>query len=263
GRFVTGAAASPDRSYQVNGHLMYLAGPGRYPPVDMVMDRFEQGTTLLFEQEVHRGMVVLDIGAHAGYYSLLSARQAGSTGKVYAFEPEPSNHGLLVRNIEGNGYQNIVTVNKAVTNKVGTSTLFVTSLDNGSHSLYQHGLPEDGRIEVETTTVDAFLELQGWPSVGLVKLDVEGAESDALDGMAELFNRSPKLKMIIEFNPCLLTNAGIDPRELIGKLHEGGFNVQKVDEKKGTSAIESAELVPLVKRLTKGQGSLNLFCSRQ
>ena len=95
-----------------------------------------------------------------------------------------------------------------------------------------------------------------------MKLDVEGAECDALEGMAELFYRSPKLKMVIEFNPCLLKNAGINPIELIAKLTEAGFCVRQIDEKKGMSVVELAELVILVKRLTKSQGSLNLFCSR-
>ena len=58
-------------------------------------------------------MVVVDIGSNIGYYTLIAAKILGSSGKVYAFEPEPNNYELLLKNIEVNGYTNIVPVQKA------------------------------------------------------------------------------------------------------------------------------------------------------
>jgi FkbM family methyltransferase len=262
GRMVTGAS-DPERQHQVNGHSMYLAGPGRYPPVDMAMDRFEPATTELIQSIVSSGMVVLDIGAHAGYYTLLAARGTGTEGRVYAFEPEPENFKLLTKNIEANGYLNITPVNLAVSDQVGTRTLFVTSLDNGRHSMFHHSLPESGQIDVGSITIDKFLEGEGWPTIGLVKVDVEGAESEVLDGMRELFSRSTDVKLIIEFNPCLLKGAGVD---LLGFLDEPaklGFNVQYIDEQKGAIDLTPSQLGPMVERLVKRENSLNLFCSKK
>lgn len=53
----------------------------------------------VFIELVREGMIVVDIGAHMGYYTLLAARAVGDKGKVFAFEPEPSNYALLVKNI--------------------------------------------------------------------------------------------------------------------------------------------------------------------
>ena len=107
-----------------------------YPPKGIV--RFCNGRGIA-EQWI---MVIIDVGAHVGYYSLLAARQVGPTGRVYAFEPDSSNHDLLLGNIERNGYTNIVAMRKAVSNRVVPMTLFLTGLDDSRHSAYRHGLPE-------------------------------------------------------------------------------------------------------------------------
>src|SRR3989338_6353461 len=52
----------------VGGHQMFLAPPGDYPSLDLVLDRYEVGTTRLMHQLIQRGQTVVDIGAHAGYY---------------------------------------------------------------------------------------------------------------------------------------------------------------------------------------------------
>ena len=207
-------------------------------------------------------MKVIDAGCHVGYYSLLAARQVGPTGTVYAFEPEPGNHELLLRNIDLNGYTNIVPVKKALSNEVGWRTLFLTGLDNGRHSTYHHGLPERGSVEVESTTIDAFLEKQGWPKIDLVKADVEGSERDLLEGMSQLMGKSPELTLVIEFSPLLLGNAGADPLQFLGHLTAHNFRLHRIGEKKEPSHLAEPEWPQLVNELLKNESSVNLYCSR-
>jgi len=69
---------------------------------------FEKYETKLFKKSIKRGMVVLDIGANIGYYTLLAARLVGDEGKVFAFEPDPYNYSLLRKNIEANRYNNVI-----------------------------------------------------------------------------------------------------------------------------------------------------------
>jgi tRNA G37 N-methylase Trm5 len=99
----------------VHGHKMLLASHG-YPPLQMVNGAWERDTVRLFERILRAGDVVVDIGAHVGYFTLIAARSVGPEGRVYAFEPDPENYALLVRNIELNGYQNIMPIQKAVWN---------------------------------------------------------------------------------------------------------------------------------------------------
>jgi len=82
--------------------------------------RYERFTMQLFKEALAPGMVVCDIGAHIGIYSLLAAQHVGREGRVYAFEPDPRTFPYLVRNIEQNGFSNIIIpIKKAVSNHEG------------------------------------------------------------------------------------------------------------------------------------------------
>ena len=263
GRFIFRSWPDGGHPIEVQGHRILLASRGRYPPLDMAMDRYEQETTRLFEQVVKPGMAVIDVGAHVGYYTLLAARQVGPLGKVYAFEPESANYALLVENVRLNGYQNIVTINSAVSSRLGSSTLYLTALDNGRHSTYHHDSAENGNEVVRTTTLDAFLDAEGWPRGDLVKVDVEGAEEDVFQGMERLLRESQELRIIVEFNPHLLQDAGVDPRTFLRMPTDRGFKVYCIDEKEGLLSLEAVDSSALISRLLANETSVNLFCSRQ
>ena len=263
GRMILRLTASANRQFSVHGHSMLLASKGRYPPLDMAMDRYEPGTTHLVERLLEPGMVVVDVGAHVGYYTLLAAKQVGPKGKVYAFEPESANYALLEENIGLNGYQNIVTIKSAVSSRSGSSTLYLTALDNGRHSTYHHDLPENGSEVVKATTLDAFLEGEEWPRVDLVKMDVEGAEEDVFQGMERLLRESEDLKIVMEFNPRLLENAEVDPRLFLQMPAARGFKVYCIDDKEGLLSLKTLDTSALVSRLLANSSSVNLFCTRQ
>jgi FkbM family methyltransferase len=232
--------------------------------LDMVRDRYEPGTTRLFQDMVKPGMVVIDIGAHVGYFTLLAAKNAGPTGKVYSFEPEPNNYDLLIKNIEINEYANIAATKMAVSDHTGSSELFLTALDSGRHSMFHHDLPEHGSTAVETTTLDSFLESEGWPQIDLMKIDVEGAEATVLDGITRLIERSTGLKMIVEFNPALLQSAGVIPLQFLERLSSEGWGVNLIDESDGQTYILQEEgASAIVDRLLASGSSANLFCAQE
>jgi len=260
GRLFLSIAPKSGGYFVINSHQMVLAENGRYPPIDMALDRFELGTSRLLSSLLRPGMVVIDIGAHVGYYSLLAAQHVGADGLVFAFEPEPANHALLLRNIELNGYRNIVPMRQAVADNKDRATLFLASLDNGRHSMYNHGLPQSGSVEIETTDLDSFLEEKGCSKVDLIKIDVEGAEPRVLKGMRGLMAGSDHLSMIIEFNPLLLENTGASSADFPGRLASYGFAVSHIDETKGPVPIDAAAGRLLAERLLNSGGSVNLLC---
>ena len=102
-----------------------------------------------------------------------------------------------MKNIEVNGYTNITPIRSALSNRPGTASLHITSLDTGRHSLYRQNIPLKGQVEVAVTTLDTFLGTQGWPQVDLIKMDVEGAEQDVLDGMSEILEKTPQPKLFL------------------------------------------------------------------
>ena len=79
--------------------------------------------TRLLNQQIKSGMRVIEIGANIGYYTLIAANLVGESGKIYAIEPEPANYALLTKNVEVNGYKNVIPIQKAISNEIGTSKL--------------------------------------------------------------------------------------------------------------------------------------------
>jgi FkbM family methyltransferase len=144
------------------------------------------------------GMTVIDVGANLGWYALLAARLIGPFGRVYAFEASPSTVEVLSENVAANSYRNITILAKGVADKAGVVPFFVEDA-SGASSLFSSG-HEVNRTEVEATSLDEFFQQEGWPLVHLVKIDIEGAEKLALEGMRELSKRNPQLKLIVEIN---------------------------------------------------------------
>ena len=248
---------------EIEGHRMVLASNGKYAPIRMAMGEYETETTQLFRNRIKPGMSILDIGAHVGYYSLLAASLVGPKGRVFSFEPDQDNYGLLVHNIELNGYDNITAVNQAVCDVSSSRTLFISALDNGRHSMYHQRQPESGSVTVSATTADDYFETIGWPKIDFIKLDVEGSELDVFRGMPTLLERSLELMIIMELNPKLLENANVVALDLLNDVMKMGFTLHRVEEDTNPIELTPGELELLVQVLFSSGGSINLLCTKK
>lgn len=263
GRFLYRMSSNNGRPATVRGHKMFLAPRDAYPSPDMVGDHYEESTAGLFEQLLSPGMVVVDVGAHVGFFTLLAARSVGPQGKVYSFEPEPRNYALLEKNLGLNGYSWVVATQKAISNSPGSADLYLSSLDTGSHSIFSRAARGvAGTLTVSATTVDCFLQEVGWPHVDLVKIDVEGAEITVLEGMARFFESQRAVKLIVEYCPTLLSSAGSEPSELLDRLVSLGFEVNVIDDNKGPVPLAAADPASLTANLLRHETYRNLYCSR-
>jgi|SRR3972149_1725492 len=190
---------------------------------------FEANTVKLFAETVKPEMIVIDIGAYVGYFTLLAARRVGANGKVYAFEPEPKTYRFLKRNICLNEYKNVITVPKAVSNQSGTVKLYINSSDASMTSLFRRKGSHKA-IEIECTTIDDFFHEQ---RVDVVKMDIEGAEPYALEGIRNTIERNPNLVLFVELNPVALKEAGSTSDKLKCMLEDLGFNdIVALDEQR-------------------------------
>ena len=183
---------------------------------------YEPETTLLIERTLNPGDVFLDIGANIGWYTLLAARLVGETGKVFAFEPEPANFALLQRNVALNGYHNVELVQKAVSDRNQTMTLYLCASDKGSHALYESS--HDGQsVEVEALRLDDYFSAYAG-RIDLIKMDIEGSEGHAVKGMTALLANNPAVKIITEFSPHALAQCGTPAQDFLGQLAGLGFD---------------------------------------
>lgn len=205
----------------VDGLHVYHDGAADPTIQALAMGAYEPETVRLFASLLRPGMTVLDVGAHIGYFTLLAARAVGANGRVVAFEPLPSNAQLLRRNVEANGFDERVTVvERAVADHAGEMSLHDSGRDAGTATLYAAG----GQvINVGTTSLDGWAAEQQWPSIDVIKMDIEGAEVAALAGMRELKKRNPHLELVCEFNPTTLGYAGLEPDSLLTALQACGF----------------------------------------
>jgi FkbM family methyltransferase len=144
-------------------------------------------------------MVVVDAGANCGIYTVTAARLVGPSGRVLSFEPGSQAFSLLKKNIEINQFQNVSAYHAALCDKDGKARLYHDERGQISFSL---GHPKNTRAEFEevaTRTLDSVLEEEGTGQVGLIKLDVEGAEELVLRGVEKLLVHS-RPKIILEMN---------------------------------------------------------------
>ena len=200
---------------------------------------YEKGETELVKKTVREGMAVVDIGANIGYYTLIIAKIVGGKGKVYAFEPDPENYRLLVKNIELNGYDNVIPMQKAVSNRTGTTELFLHPVDMGSHRIYNSN---DGResIKIEMVSLDEFFEGKE-NKVDVIKMDVEGAEIAALQGMKNILQNNDDVKIFTEFSPAATRTFGYSPEEGLNELIKSGFKLYHINDLKGETTPVSID----------------------
>ncbi len=249
----------PDRVITAGNNRLYLPKRSVMASAILLHGGYEAATTAVFQELVQPGMTVVDAGAHVGYFTLLAAGLVGETGRVYAFEPEPSSYELLCKNIRVNGYINVVTIPKAVSNKQRGVKLWLdkvnlpcSSFSEDNALFFSKGnLLEKGVLEVETIALDDFFEntIKN-DKVDVIKLDTQGAEGLIVEGAGRTL-RSPNLKVFMEFWPYGIRNVGTDPLELLYKLQEYGFTIKLINEK--NQALESIETINFFEKAKSGE----------
>ena len=130
----------------------------------------------LFEQTIQQGKVVFDLGAHVGFYTLLSSILVGESGKVIAFEPLPRNFEYLKKHIAINQIKNVNVIEAAVSDKPG-----VIGFNEGPDTTMGR-ISNKGSFEVKTVVLDDLVEKAEIPVPNYLKIDIEGAEMLALKG---------------------------------------------------------------------------------
>jgi FkbM family methyltransferase len=162
------------------------------------------------------GMTVYDIGANVGFYSLLASVLVGPSGKVHAFEPVPRNFDILRQHLRINGAQNVVANRLAIASSSG-----FRSFSTGGDYCMGH-LADHGQFQVQTSTLDSYIGDTEPQPPAIVKIDVEGAEVEVLEGAHQfLLKRHP-----IVF---LATHGQVAHRECCRLLESAGYSLKSLD----------------------------------
>ncbi len=188
--------------------------------LEALFGRYEPETVRLCKRILKPGMNVIDIGGHIGYFTRLFASQVGPTGHVLAFEADPTNFELLKYNTHG---KRLITISPlAIANQVGTINFFESPTNTGCHSL----IPSNERsqkISIQATTLDTWYHQGLLQKVDFIKMDIEGGEPGALQGMQDLWKANPNLLFLFEVHPENLRAAGTNPEALLRQFTDRGY----------------------------------------
>ncbi len=145
---------------------------------------YEPHLTAVFERYCSPGMTVVDVGANVGYYSLLAARLVGPQGRVVALEPNSENCRLLLASLRKNGLSNVELLPVAADVEQGWA-YYSTHVGSNGGLIGSEDLLALPGVVVPTFRLD---DLVAGP-VGLLKMDVEGAEGRVVRGATRLIER--------------------------------------------------------------------------
>ncbi len=186
----------------------------------ILREDFENPEWHFVERFLEPGMMVLDIGAHHGFYSLLASLKVGGTGGVVAFEPSPREREKLLRNLAVNGYTNVQVEDCALAEAAGQQDLIVVGgINTGCNSLRRPDVKEPtSSVAVQVETLDGYLAGHPLPPIDFIKLDAEGAELAILKGARTLLQARPRPVIQCELEEIRTRPWGYHPREVMALL---------------------------------------------
>jgi FkbM family methyltransferase len=195
---------------------------GRYAPQEAALVR----------RSLREGDTFVDVGAHVGFLSLSAVHAVGPGGRVVAVEPHPDLVAELRRNVVLNGLDGIITVvHSAATARPGTVTLHGYA-DPGNRGVSTLDRCAGGgpAVEVPGAPLDSLLDAAGVGEVGLVKIDVEGAEAGVLGGMTAGIRDRRYRRVLMELHPWALGDYPATFRGIASRMRDGGFRGWAMDD---------------------------------
>ena len=196
--------------------LDYASNKEGIPILEAIFIHREYADYFPMQQEV----VIVDIGAHYGYFSLFAALNVSEKSKIFSLEPSPSNFPILEKNIQANRFSNIQLFNLGLDNQSGERQLSAGVSYN--HSFF--GPPEKENQTVSTLSLKDFIQEQNMKRIDFLKLDCEGAEFPILlaadaDDLAIITTISMEFHDLPEVNYTSL--------QLLQHLKNHGFEIVK------------------------------------
>ena len=247
---------------------------------ELVTGIFERKISKIIKKQVKPGMIVLDIGAHVGYYTKMFSKLVGPQGKVIAFEPHPKTFLILRSNTSKSA--NVILVPLGIGDKEFSaelkdflqsaySSLFYdanfiekmkTSSREGCHfpRIQENNVTSTYKIDI--TSVDIYLNRLGIDKVDFIKMDIEGSEMAAIRGMNCTLKSSPRIKMIMEFNPRTLRLSGTAPIEVWDYLSNIGFSIGVIKSDDILILKQRESFMSLLEELERNTDDVNLLINK-
>jgi FkbM family methyltransferase len=203
------------------------------------------------------GMIIADVGANIGFYTLQMAAWVGPAGRILAFEPDPLNARLLRTRANAARAANVEVHQLALGDRRGKARLYCSAYNRADNRLGQrHQEPHVEACDVEVRTLDDVLDDRGLTGVHAMKIDVQGHEAQVLRGAQKTMIAGVRW-LWLEFSPDHLRGSGSDPERFLEALTALGMDLFEV--------TEQGDLRPLtdysehIRKLGSGYGDVVLI----
>ena len=212
----------------------------------------------LIDATVTPGATVVDVGANIGYNTIYAARRTGRSGRVVAVEPAPDNLAVLERNLAAARLSNVVVERAAAGRAAGTCDFYLRGATSAVNSLYPESCyaAVTGVLRVPVARLDELVDGEA----DLVKIDVEGAELEVLEGMSRLL-RHPRLALIVEWHPALQAMAGYGADDLPRWLLDRGWRLHAASHL-SVQPLSASDVPALTARLRRSSKPVELLARR-
>src|SRR6266480_3084921 len=192
-----------------------------YAAYKACIDRAERR---LLRETLVAGAVVVDAGANIGIYSQFLSRCVGPTGVVHSFEPSSENFRRLQSAMRK--LANVRLSPAAVGEYSGRSKLYVSDKLNVDHRTYAPEGDSRRAVPIDIVALDDYFK--PGQRVDLIKMDIQGYELHALRGANRVLADNPNAKLLLEFWPYGLKQAGATWIELVHTLKSKRLAVHQV-----------------------------------
>jgi FkbM family methyltransferase len=191
----------------------------------LTYDGFEPMERSFVARFLRRGMIVLDIGAHHGFYTLLASKLVGPAGKVYAFEPSPREQRALRLNLILNRCKNVSVQALALSDSEGRADFYVVNDEHtGFNSLRPPGISSSTtQVKVSVKQLDDWFREAKIDRVDFIKLDVEGGELAVLKSGVQFLGRLPRPIILAELEDARCEPWGLRAKDTANLLYSHGF----------------------------------------
>lgn len=192
--------------------------------------RYEPQETQLALRILQPGMTVVDAGANWGYFTLACAHMVGPLGRVLALEPHPRLAAMLAENVRANGLPQVEALMIAAGSAAGRRA-FVAFDERGENwGVSRAARPSDAAdFDAAVAPIDALADERGLGRVDLLKMDIEGAEADALAGIAGGLARGRYRFVLLECHPEQIAAAGSSLEECLSAFDRAGYRGWHID----------------------------------
>ena len=212
----------------------------------------------LLDRFVRPGATVIDVGANIGYNTIRAALRAGPRGRVVAIEPTPDTLMVLRHNIAASGLANIDIAPVAAGRIAGTRDFFVRGPRSAVNSLF----PDSRYASVTSVLRVPVMRLDDLVNgaADVLKIDVEGAELEVLEGMPRILSIS-HVALIVEWDPLLQQMAGYAADALPRWFLKRGWRLQAASHLT-VRPLVAADVPALTDRLMRVRRPVELLARR-